>query len=124
MEFKALGKRVTEFIGFETFPKPLHVTRVRMVSDEVTAVCPVTGQPDWYKVTIEYYPVDKCLESKSLKLYLQSFRNQGHFCEQFANIIAEDIYKALEPKLVVVEVEQKPRGGVAINAKAIRGEVT
>jgi 7-cyano-7-deazaguanine reductase len=91
-----------------------------MVSDEVAAVCPVTGQPDWYTVSIDYLPNTLCLESKSLKLYLQSFRNHGIFCEAFAETIANDLYEALAPQWVNVIVEQKPRGGITITARAVR----
>jgi len=113
---KSLGKKVTKFQGFDTFPTPLGVNKVTCISDEVTAVCPVTGQPDWYVVKIEYLPQKLCVESKSLKLFLQSFRNDGHFCEAFASIIAHKLEKALTPFNVKVTVEQKPRGGVAIEA--------
>lgn len=116
---KALGKKVTDFQGFDTFETPHGVCAVTCISDEVTAVCPVTGQPDWYQVEISYIPNKKCVESKTLKLYLQSFRNQGHFCEAFAAIIARDIHRALEAERVSVKVIQKPRGGVAIEATAV-----
>jgi len=72
--FKALGKKVIEFQGLETFPAPDLCDLVVMTSDEVTAVCPVTNQPDLYTVEIRYKPYNLCLESKSLKYYLQSFR--------------------------------------------------
>lgn len=112
--FRTLGKKTTKFTKLETFPTPRGVTCVICTSDEVTAVCPVTGQPDWYTVEITYYPKDKCVESKALKLYLQSFRNDGHFCEDFASIIARDLHGALGPCSVNVKVTQKPRGGIAI----------
>jgi len=118
MKLKSLGKKVTTFEGFDTFPKPLSVSEVVCTSDEVTAVCPVTGQPDWYTVRIIYKPNKKCLESKSLKLYLQSFRNQGHFCEDLSHIIARDLTEALQPYTLEVRVIQKPRGGVAIESVA------
>jgi 7-cyano-7-deazaguanine reductase len=111
---RALGKKVTTFKGFDTFPTPPSVVKVTCTSDEVTAVCPVTGQPDWYTVEIRYMPDEVCLESKSLKLYLHSFRNEGLFCEDLSRRIAEDIFKALEPQMVEVVVTQKPRGGISI----------
>ena len=122
-EFKALGTRVVAgaFVEhLETFMMPPNCTQVEMASDEVTAVCPVTGQPDWYTVQISYIPLSKCLESKSLKLYLQSFRNEGIFCENFASRIADDLFNILEPAGVQVTVTQKPRGGVMISATAGR----
>jgi 7-cyano-7-deazaguanine reductase len=120
--FKALGSRVTRFQGFETFPTPPGVTEVTMVSDEVTAVCPVTGQPDWYTVEINYAPDRRCLESKTLKLYLQSFRNAGHFCEKLASIICEELFEALKPHDIRVSIKQKSRGGVSIVATARKSQ--
>ena len=66
------------YAGLESFPNP-GVSTVELTSDELTALCPVTGQPDLYIATIEYEPDTRCLESKSLKLYLNEFRDQGHF---------------------------------------------
>jgi 7-cyano-7-deazaguanine reductase len=119
--FKTLGKKVTVFKQFETFNKPLNISTVEMVSDEVTAVCPVTGQPDWYTVHIKYHPARLCIESKTMKLYLQSFRNKGLFCEAFASQIAQDVYQGIDPFYVVVKVIQKPRGGVAIMGESEKG---
>ena len=115
---KALGSKVTRFQGFDTFKAPGGVVNVRCVTDEVTANCPVTNQPDWYTVEICYTPNRVCVESKTLKLYLQSFRNRGLFCEAFANTIATDLYNALSPETISVTVTQKPRGGVSIIATA------
>lgn len=116
----ALGRKVTAFAGFDTFPRPKNIRRVTCISDEVTANCPVTNQPDWYTVNITYEPNLLCVESKTLKLYLHSYRNKGLFCEAFASKIADDIQEALSPILVSVEVTQKPRGGVSIVASATR----
>src|SRR4051812_39257662 len=77
--FRHLKPRTDDFAGLDTFPAPPAVTVVRMVSDEVTALCPITGQPDWYEVAITYRPDQSCIESKSLKLYFQTFRNEGIF---------------------------------------------
>jgi 7-cyano-7-deazaguanine reductase len=90
-----------------------------MSSDEVTALCPVTGHPDQYTVEILYEPKDLALESKSLKLYFQSFRNEGIYCESFAARIAHDVQEALQAELVRVWVTQKPRGGISITAQAV-----
>jgi 7-cyano-7-deazaguanine reductase len=103
------------------FPKPEGVERVVLESDEVTSLCPVTGQPDWETVTIEYAPDKSCIESKSLKLYLWSFRQEGVFCEALAARIAGDIASAYAPFWVEVVVTQKPRGGIRISAKATAG---
>ena len=83
-EFVALGHAGSDaYAGLETFENP-GVSHVEMTSDELTAVCPITGQPDLYEVTIEYWPDRLCLESKSLKLYLAGYRNEGAFCEALA----------------------------------------
>ena len=89
-----------------------------MHSDELAAVCPVTGQPDLYAATIDYRPQGLCLESKSLKLYLGGFRNEGHFCEALAVRIRDDVAAALElpAEDVTVTLEQKARGGITITA--------
>lgn len=113
-QLKTLGKSRAKFTGLEVFNKPTNCVRVRCVSDEVTANCPVTGQPDWYTVEINYTPKEHCVESKTLKLYLQSFRDNGMFCEAFADRIASDFFKAVKPREVHVTVTQKPRGGVSI----------
>jgi 7-cyano-7-deazaguanine reductase len=118
-EFKALGKKVTEpSRTLEVFPTPAHVTRVVLESDEVTTLCPVTGQPDWDTVRIEFAPGLSCIESKSLKLHLWSFRQDGVFCEAFAAQIAKDVWEACRPGWVKVTVTQKPRGGITISAEA------
>ncbi len=90
-----------------------------MRSDELTAVCPVTGQPDLYVAAIEYWPGPKCLESKSLKLYLGRWRNEGVFCETLAVRIRDDVAEALElpPDKVRVTLVQKARGGITITAR-------
>jgi 7-cyano-7-deazaguanine reductase len=119
-EFVALGHAGSEhYAGLETFANP-GVHHVEMTSDELTAVCPVTGQPDLYIATIEYEPGPLCLESKSLKLYLARFRNEGAFCEALAVQIRDDVAQALElePERVQVTLEQKARGGITITATA------
>jgi 7-cyano-7-deazaguanine reductase len=117
-QFRHLKPHDETFAGLDTFPAPPSVTTVRMVSDEVTALCPVTGQPDWYEVTIAYRPDGLCIESKSLKLYFQQFRNLGIFGEAFAERIAHDIMEACAPRWVRTTIVQKARGGIAITASA------
>ena len=117
-EFVALGHAGSDaYAGLETFPNP-GVSRVEMTSDELTAVCPVTGQPDFYVATIEYQPQDLCVESKSLKLYLSRYRDEGHFCEALAVKIRDDVAEVLElpSDKVRVALEQKARGGITITA--------
>ena len=116
--FVALGHPGSEqYVGLETFPNP-GVSHVEMTSDELTALCPVTGQPDMYLATIEFWPQALCIESKSLKLYLSGFRNEGHFCEALAVKIREDVAEAAEllPDKVRVTLKQKARGGITITA--------
>ncbi len=118
-EFTALGKKSTgPSRALVVFPTPAGVTKVVMESDEVTSLCPVTGQPDWETVRIEFTPGPYCIESKSLKLYLWSFREEGVFCEAFAARIAHDVAAACSPAWVKVTVTQTPRGGVSISAEA------
>jgi 7-cyano-7-deazaguanine reductase len=118
-EFVALGQPGSgTFAGIETFPNP-GVSHVEMTSDELTAVCPVTGQPDMYVATLEYWPGPLCIESKSLKLYLNSFRDQGHFAEALAVKIRDDAAEALQlpADKVRVTLRQKSRGGITITAQ-------
>jgi 7-cyano-7-deazaguanine reductase len=95
-EFVALGHAGSDaYAGLESFPNP-GVERVEMVSDELTAFCPITHQPDFYTATIAYEPGALCLESKSLKIYLSRFHDQGVFCEALAVQIRDDVAEALE----------------------------
>ncbi len=117
-EFKALGRSTRQpSRALETFPTPAGVDKVVLESDEVTSLCPVTGQPDFETVHIEFAPDKYCIESKSLKLYLWSFREEGLFCEAFSARVAKDIYEACAPKWVRVVVTQRPRGGITISAE-------
>jgi len=117
-EFKSLGKSARQpSRALETFPTPAGVDRVVLESDEVTSLCPVTGQPDFETVRIEFVPDKYCIESKSLKLYFWSFREEGLFCEAFSARVAQDVYKACAPKWVKVTVTQRPRGGITISAE-------
>lgn len=81
---------------------------------EFTSKCPKTGQPDFAKVVISYIPREKMVESKSLKLYLFSFRNHGDFHEDCMNIIAKDLIKLMNPKYLEVRGIFSPRGGISI----------
>ena len=119
-EFVALGHAGSEhYAGLETFPNP-GVRQVEMTSDELSAMCPITDQPDFYVAAIEYQPDALCLESKSLKIYLSRFRNEGAFCEALAVKIRDDVAEALElaADKVTVRLTQKPRGGISIVATA------
>jgi 7-cyano-7-deazaguanine reductase len=117
-EFVALGHAGSDaYAGLESFPNP-GVASVELLSDELTAVCPITAQPDFYMATITYRPRAKCLESKSLKIYLSRFRDQGAFCEALAVQIRDDVAAALELEHADVNVTlvQKARGGITITA--------
>jgi 7-cyano-7-deazaguanine reductase len=117
-QFVALGHAGSDaYAGLETFPNP-GVTRVELVSDELTAHCPITNQPDFYTATIVYEPGSLCLESKSLKLYLARFHAQGVFCEALAVQIRDEVAEALQldRSAVTVALRQKARGGITITA--------
>ena len=116
----ALGHAGSEhFAGLESFENP-GVSHVELTSDELTALGPVNSQPDLYTATIEYWPQARCLESKSLKLYLNSFRSEEAFCEALAVKIRDDLAAALElpTDKVRVTLEQNVRGGIRITATA------
>ena len=85
---------------------------------EFTSICPVTGQPDFGIITIRYIADKKCIESKSLKLYLFSFRNFATFHEEAVNKILDDIVKACKPRKASVTGEFLPRGGISISVEA------
>lgn len=119
MELKYLGRRTTEPIEeLDTFPAPAGLHVVTMTSDELTALCPVTAQPDYYTVRIEYTPGLLCIESKSLKLYLWHFRDRGVFCEQLAVDIRDKVVATIQPRACTVTLLQKARGGITIEAVA------
>ena len=87
---------------------------VRFNCPEFTSLCPITGQPDFATIHIDYIPDVKMVESKSLKLYLFSFRNHGAFHEDCVNIIMKDLIKLMDPKYIEVTGIFTPRGGISI----------
>jgi len=114
-DFSILGQKIKGSIDYlETFNKPKNVSSIRMICREFTSVCPITGQPDFSMITIDYIPDEKCIESKSLKLYLQRYREEGVFCEDLSARIAQDIFRFVETKYVRVTIQQAPRGGIEI----------
>jgi 7-cyano-7-deazaguanine reductase len=116
-----LGQTVRHPIEhLECFPAPEHVTTVRFTTHELMSMCPVTGQPDISQLVLEYRPDRSCIESKSLKLYLWSFRDRKVFCEALAAEIAEEVVRAADPHEVTVTLTQQPRGGIVIEATARR----
>ncbi len=88
---------------------------VKLNCPEFTTLCPITGQPDFGTITISYIPGDRLVESKSLKLYLFSFRNNGDFHEDVVNIIMKDLVKLMDPKYIEVWGKFMPRGGISID---------
>ena len=91
---------------------------VKFNCPEFTALCPITGQPDFATIYISYIPDEYCVESKSLKLYLFSFRNHGDFHEDVVNVILNDLKKLLNPRYIEVWGKFLPRGGISIDPYA------
>ncbi|MCC7197858.1 preQ(1) synthase [Candidatus Peregrinibacteria bacterium] len=94
-------------------PDNLYV--INLHCNEFTSLCPVTGQPDWGKFIIRYVPDKLCVESKSLKMYLFSFRNHGEFHEDVTNRITKDLFQLMKPRYIQVYGEFHSRGGIAIH---------
>jgi len=88
---------------------------VKFNCPEFTSLCPITGQPDFANIVISYVPDEKLVESKSLKLYMFSFRNHGDFHEDVINIIMKDLIRLLDPKYIEVWGQFLPRGGLSID---------
>lgn len=127
-KLKSLGSKKTDY-GFtvnpnilETFPNkfPKREYEVTFETDEMTSLCPKTGQPDFAHIRIEYTPGKDCIESKSLKLYLFSYRNEGSFMETITNRICEDLFKCCNPRWLKVVADFKARGGITTQVVAIR----
>ncbi|MBR1703850.1 MAG: NADPH-dependent 7-cyano-7-deazaguanine reductase QueF [Clostridia bacterium] len=95
---------------------------VKFNCPEFTSLCPITGQPDFATIYLSYVPDEKLVESKSLKLYLFSFRNHGDFHEDVVNTIMKDLIKLLEPKYIEVWGKFLPRGGLSIDPYANYGK--
>lgn len=108
----------------ECFPAPADVSVVRLASDEVASLCPVTHQPDLSSVVIEYRPGPSCVESKSLKLFLWGFRDRHVFAEALAAEIAREVDERARPRWVRVTVTQRPRGGITVETVAERGDTS
>ena len=101
----------------ETFENP-HTDRdyvVETVCPEFTSLCPKTGQPDFGTLTIRYVPDQLCFELKSLKLYLQQYRNHGAFYEDVTNRILDDLVAVTQPRSMKIVAEFTPRGGIRTN---------
>lgn len=110
--------------SLETFenPQPDRPYLVEIVAPEFTCVCPVTGQPDFGVFRFRYVPGPRCVELKSLKLYLWGFRDEGHYHEAMTNRILADLIAALDPVFFEVRGEFNVRGGIATTVTARHGE--
>ena len=106
--------------SLETFenPQPARDYVIRHHCPEYTAICPVTGQPDFGTIVILYTPDRHCVELKSLKLYLWSFRNEGHYFEQVTNQILDDLVRAVRPRRMKVVGLFNVRGGITTRVVA------
>jgi 7-cyano-7-deazaguanine reductase len=104
----------------ETFENqnPERDYRVTHSAPEFTSLCPKTGQPDFAVIVIEYIPDNLCIELKSLKLYLNSYRNEGIFFESVTNKILDDLVKVCKPRYMVVTAEFNVRGGISSTVEA------
>jgi 7-cyano-7-deazaguanine reductase len=103
----------------ETFPNPNPERdyEIAFEAPEFTCLCPMTGQPDFATIRVRYVPDERCVELKSLKLYLWSFRNEGTFHEAVTNRIANDLIAAIDPRFIEVEGDFFVRGGIKTNVK-------
>jgi 7-cyano-7-deazaguanine reductase len=99
----------------ETFPNPFphNEYTIEFTSPEFTSLCPKTGQPDFAAITIRYSPKEHCIETKSLKLYLFSYRQHKSFMETCTNMILNHLYAVCEPRWMTVEGHFTPRGGIS-----------
>lgn len=103
----------------ETFPNPARRHyRIRFETADFTSLCPVTGQVDFAQITIEYVPNLRCVESKSLKFYLASYRSERAFNEAVTNRILDDFVRACAPREAIVTAEFSARGGIALTVRA------
>jgi 7-cyano-7-deazaguanine reductase len=129
-EFLAYNLRMSEnatslLVTFEN-PYPGRDYVIQHVAPEFTSVCPVTGHPDFGTIRLTYVADKVCVELKSYKLYLQSFRNKGIFYEAVTNQILDDLVKLLQPRSMTIVTEWTPRGGLhsIITATYARDKVT
>jgi len=117
---------VMQVADLETFPNPSpgRDYEIEIVCPEFTSLCPKTGQPDFGTITFTYTPEVTCVELKSLKLYLQRFRNDGIFYEQVVNKILDDFVQACQPKWCRVVGSFTPRGGITTKVTCNYSSVT
>ena len=111
------GERIEILETFQN-PYPGRDYVIEIVCPEFTSVCPRTGQPDFGTLTITYVPDQRCVELKSLKFYLQSYRNEGVFYENLTNQILEDLVHVLQPRRLRIQARFTPRGGISTTVTA------
>lgn len=116
-DFTALGKHQTTFTKLDVFDRPAHVVEVTLTGEELTALCPITQQPDFYHYEVRYWPGATCIESKTFKLLIASFRDEAAFAETLASDIAQLVHGATGAATDVA-LSQHVRGGISITAKA------
>jgi len=128
-ELKSLGNKTEYSMDYapevlETFTNehPENDYWVQFNCPEFTTLCPITGQPDFAEIIILYIPAERMVESKSLKLYLFSFRNHGDFHEDCVNTIMKDLIELMQPKYIEVIGKFTPRGGISIYPYANYGQ--
>ena len=111
---------IPEMADIETFPNrhPGREYTIVHTCPEFTAVCPKTGQPDFGTIRIMYVPDRDCVELKSLKLYLQAYRNRGIYYEHVTNVILDDLVAAMKPRRMTVEGDFRVRGGISTVVRA------
>ncbi len=115
-----LGRKAGPSKKLEAFPNhnPERYYKVTLETDEFTCLCPATGQPDFARIRVEYVPDQKVVESKSFKLYLWSYRNEGVFHEHVVNTMLDDLRRAIDPHYIKVTGEFGVRGGIRITVEA------
>ena len=104
--------------AIEAFPIADATQVITLDCAEFTCRCPITGQPDWATISIEYRPGKLAVETKSLKLYLETFREEGIFHEHLATVMRDDLVAALDPVALTVTVRFNSRGGIAVTASS------
>ena len=104
-------------------PQPGRDYVIEHVAGQFTSVCPMTGHPDFGTVTVRFVADRRCVELKSLKLYLQSFRNEGIFYEAVTNRIADDLAAAMQPRWMIVETDWRGRGGIRSRIRVEVGDL-
>jgi 7-cyano-7-deazaguanine reductase len=119
-ELTLLGRNARPNKKLETFPNhnPERRYTVTLTTDEFTCICPATTQPDFATITVKYIPDQRVVESKSLKLYFWSYRNEGVFHEHVVNTICDDLVEALDPYWIEVTGAFQARGGISITVVA------